>query len=162
MSDCALDGNNNGVLDVSRTNYAMVSAGAYNQAPTAFPQTVAANPAAPGDPVVGVPLTLDERVTAYKKVISQVGPLRLDVTSGRPLRDEVNALLVQDVVALNRRMISDPAALGLSGGAFATLDGVPAPVDGDRDGMPDFWETALGFNPAGDDHNTVFPGQRRR
>jgi autotransporter-associated beta strand protein len=158
MSDCALDGNNNGVLDVSRSNYSMVSAGAYNQAATPFPQTVAADPAAPGDPVVGVPVSMDNRLTAYKKVISHVGPLRMDVDPGRPLRDEVTALLVQDVVGLHRRIISDPDSLGLSGGSFATLNSVPAPRDSDRDGMPDYWEAAVGFNPAADDHNTVFPG----
>ena len=44
---------------------------------------------------------------------------------------------------------------GASNGGFGTLNSAAAPVDTDQDGMPDFYETALGWNPASQDHNTA-------
>ncbi|OYV04184.1 MAG: hypothetical protein CFE26_18260, partial [Verrucomicrobiales bacterium VVV1] len=44
---------------------------------------------------------------------------------------------------------------GVSNGGFGTFAASPAPVDSDKDGMPDFYETALGWNVATQDHNTA-------
>jgi hypothetical protein len=115
---------------------AQVTGTNYHRARAPFPQTS------------GVLVRLDDRLTAYKKVISQVGPLRMEI--GQPLRDAVNALLIDDVVAQRRRMISDERELGVAN----VLLSAPAPMDTDRDGMPDVYETALGWDPRTQDHNT--------
>lgn len=154
MADTALDGNANGVLDASRTNYGMVTATSYNQTPTAWAQTSLGNPA---NPVIGVPVTVDSRTLAYKKVVSQGGPLRMGLDPAHPLRDEITQKLMDELVAQDRNIIANPASLGLSTGTGqARLDTQPAPTDTDRDGMPDFWENALGGNPAAASHNLVF------
>ena len=152
LSDTALDGNNNGVLDVSKSNYAMVSATGYTQTAAVWPQTTLGNSTAS---VVGVPVTVTPRLTAYKKILSQTGAVRMEIGS-RPLRDEITALCVSRTAALQRGIISDPLELGLSTGtAFAALASAPAPADTDLDGIPDDWESAVGYNPAVADHNTV-------
>jgi autotransporter-associated beta strand protein len=156
MADSVLDGNNNGVLDVSKSNYAMVSSGTtYDAVATAWPQTV---DGVTGGAVIGVPVAVDARLTAYKKVLSQTGATRMEYDAARPLRDEISALCVARTAALQRGIISDPLALGLSTGtAFAVLNSTAAPRDTDKDGMPDIWENALGMNAAVQSHNTVFP-----
>jgi autotransporter-associated beta strand protein len=155
MSDSALDGNNNGVLDVSKSNYSMVSSGTtYDTATTAWPQTVNG---VTGGTVIGVPVTVDARLTAYKKVISQVGALRMEYDAARPLRDELTQLAVTRTSAMQRGIISDPISLDLSTGtAFAALNSAASLIDTDKDGMPDLWENALAMNAAVQSHNTVF------
>lgn len=153
MSDSVLDGNANGVLDSSRTNYGMVSSTSYDQVAAAWPQTV---DGVTGGTAIGVPVTLDARLTAYKKVISQAGATRMEYDAARPLRDEFTQLCVTRVVAQQRGIISDPLELGL-GSAFATLNSSTPPVDTDKDGMPDIWESALGMNANSASNNTVFP-----
>jgi autotransporter-associated beta strand protein len=156
IADSALDGNNNGVFDVSKSNYAMVSTGVlYDQAATAWPQTV---DGVTGGTAIGAPVTLDARLTAYKKVLSKVGAVRMEYDAARPLRDELTQLAVTRTAAMQRGIISDPLELGLSTGtAFAALNSATAPTDVDKDGMPDIWENALGMNAALASHNTVFP-----
>lgn len=152
MSDTALDGNNNGVLDVSRTNYSMVSATGYSQIATAWPQTTDGNLA---NPVVGVQVNAVPRPTAYKKILSQVGATRMEIGT-RPLRDEITQLLADRTAALQRTPISNPLELNLSTGtAFADLQSTAAPTDTDLDGMPDDWEEIVGYNKTTADNNTV-------
>ena len=152
MGDSALDGSNNGVLDVTRTNHAMVNSTQYNQVSTPWPQTIDGNPA---NPVIGVPVTLDSRNTARKKVLSQAGATRMEI-GPRPLRDEITQLCVDRTAAMQRGIISDPLELNLSTGtAFADLQSSPAPADTDLDGMPDDWEDAVGYNKAVANNNTV-------
>ena len=155
VGDSILDGNNNGVLDVSKSNYAMVSSGVtYDSVATPWPQTVNG---VTGGAVIGAPVTVDTRLTAYKKVLSQAGALRMEYDAARPLRDELTQLAVTRTANLQRGIISDPLALGLSTGtAFAALNSATAPTDTDKDGMPDIWENALGMNAAVQSHNTVF------
>ena len=152
MSDTAQIGGKGNPLQVTKKDYELTAGTLYQRQPAPFPQTLAADLAAPRDPVVGVPVTVDDRLTAYKKIISQAGALRLDADATKPLRDEVTTLLISDVVAQKRRIIQDPAELGLSRASTAAPDSKP-PIDTDHDGMPDFWEKALGWNPAADDHN---------
>jgi hypothetical protein len=154
MEDSVLDGNVNGVLDVTGTNYAIAS-GDYGKLTAAVPLTADFKPPGPSNPVVGLPVTVDDHLTAYKKVISAVGPLRLDVRSTRPLRDEVDALVVSDLVTQKHRHLNYQATdtTGIANGGFGTLASTPAPPDTDQDGMPDDWEKAVGLNPAVDDHN---------
>jgi hypothetical protein len=158
IDDCALDGNGNGQLDFTATDHALFSGEWYHRQTVPFPQTLAADPARPNDPVLGAPLQVDDRATACKKVISQVGALRMDLDPAKPLRDEVTELVVRDVVTQRRRMIADEAELAVSGKGFGTLRSSPAPADSDGDGMPDFWENTLGWNPAVADHNELVAG----
>ncbi len=158
MEDCALDGNINGVLDVTKTDFDMAS-GDYEKVTTPFPLTANLQPVTASNPIVGVPVTQDDHLTAYKKVISSAGPLRLDVKSQTPLRDEVDALVVEDLVTQKHRHLNYQQidANGLSNGGMGTLSSTPAPTDTDKDGMPDYWEKAVGLNPSLDDHNGQVP-----
>jgi autotransporter-associated beta strand protein len=152
MSDSALDGSANGILDVTRANYAMVNSSTYTQAPVAWPQTLDGNPA---NPVIGTPVTLDSRRTAHKKVLSKVGATRMEI-GPRPLRDEITQLCVDRAAVMQRGIISDPLELNLSTGtAFADLKSSPAPADTDLDGMPDEWEDALGLDKEVPNNNEV-------
>jgi autotransporter-associated beta strand protein len=152
MVDSALDGNNNGILDVSRTNYQMVSSTGYSQTASAWPQTLLGNPA---NPIIGVPVTVTPRLTGYKKIISQTGATRMEISS-RPLRDEITQLCINRAANLQRGIIADPLQLNLSTGtAFADLKSTLAPTDTDLDGMPDDWEEALGYDKTTANNNTV-------
>jgi hypothetical protein len=159
MNDCALDGNGNGKFDVTATDYDVIAGNLYHRQSVPFPQTQSADPARPNDPVLGVPVTLDDRVTAYKKVLSQAGFVRLDIDPAKPLRDEVTTLLVQDVMAQHRRIITNENDLAVSNHGLGTLRSAPAPADSDANGMPDFWEKTLGSNPNADDHNAELPSR---
>jgi len=46
---------------------------------------------------------------------------------------------------------------GLPNCGYGILNGGTQPADFDQDGMPDYWEETLGWNPAVDDHNTELP-----
>lgn len=144
VHDSILDGNANGVLDTSRSNYAMVNATGYTPVSTPWPQALQGSTS--GSPV-GTPVSTDPRSLAYKKVLSQVGATRMEIGS-RPLRDEISQLCVQRTANLQRGIIADPLELRLSTGTSqARLETSRAPTDTDLDGMPDFWESALGTNP---------------
>jgi hypothetical protein len=158
MEDCALDGNINGVLDVTKTDFDMAS-GDYEKVTTPFPLTTNFQPVSASNPMVGVPVTQDDHLTAYKKVVSLAGPLRLDVKSQKPLRDEVDALVIDDLVTQKHRHLNYQQidANGLGNGGMGTLSSTPAPTDTDKDGMPDYWEKAVGLNPNLDDHNGTVP-----
>lgn len=105
----------------------------------------------------GIPVTQDSALVAYKKIVSQGGPLRLDANHPNGLRDEVATELIRTLVTQQNDVISSVAATGASNGGYGTLNSTPAPTDTDRDGMPDFWETALGSNPNLDDHTNQVP-----
>ncbi|MCX7010415.1 MAG: hypothetical protein NTY53_24770, partial [Kiritimatiellaeota bacterium] len=129
VHDCAFASKGNSLVDALATDHDIIAKGSlYHKQPTPYPQTAAADPAAPGAPVLGVPVTLDDRLTAYKKVLSQAGPLCLEVDPAKPLRDETDALLVSDVATQHRRIISHEKELGLSDGGCGALKSAPAPV----------------------------------
>ncbi|MBC8095774.1 MAG: hypothetical protein H7Y43_08170 [Akkermansiaceae bacterium] len=140
-----MDDNGNGVLDFNsaKTGFALAS-GAYARSSTPFPNN-------------GIPVTIDDPLTAYKKVVSAVGPLRLEADPAKPLRDELNTILVRNVVTQRRHHVSSPAGTGAANGGFGFLNSTPAPTDTDRDGMPDFWETLTGGNPSVADNNAQVP-----
>jgi autotransporter-associated beta strand protein len=104
-----------------------------------------------------VPVTIDPPLTAYKKIVSRAGPLRLDALSGIPLRDEVDTILINNLVTLKRNHVSHENQTGASNNGMGFLNSTTAPTDADLDGMPDFWESTLGWNVAGQDHNTAMP-----
>lgn len=99
-------------------------------------------------------LAIDDPLTAYKKVISQAGALRLDASFDGGLHDEVDARLMENVTQLKRNHISSEDDLkGVGNGGFGTFSKTKALPDGDEDGMPDAWEAALRWNPRSKDHN---------
>jgi hypothetical protein len=63
-------------------------------------------------------------------------------------RDQVDSLVVADVKSLGKlgSLWTDQTATGLSNSGYGTLAGGTAPVDTDKDGMPDAWETKYGLN----------------
>ena len=144
LNNNRFDANRNGLVDGTDTGWGMVSGDVEH--------LIAAVVNA------GVPVTTDDPLTGYKKIVSAAGPLRLDVDVAKPLRDEVAALLITELVAQTHHHISSVANLtsyGVSNGGFGTLNSTAAPVDTDKDGMPDFWETALSSSATVDDHNHV-------
>lgn len=157
IADCALDGAGDGRLAATATDHGVVSSAAYIRAEQPFPRTLSADPTRRDEPEIGIPVRTDDRLTALKKVLSQVGPLDLALDPALaeqpPLRDAADTLLVQEVAAHRRHQISSEEELGLPGGGFGPLRSGVAFPDGDRDGMPDVWEMALGWDPAQDDHN---------
>jgi hypothetical protein len=64
-------------------------------------------------------------------------------------RDQVDSLVVADVKSLGKsgKLWTDQNATGLTNSGYGTLAGGTAPVDTDKDGMPDAWETKYGLNP---------------
>ena len=64
-------------------------------------------------------------------------------------RDQVDSLVVADVKSLGKsgKLWTDQNATGLTNQGYGTLAGGTAPVDTDKDGMPDAWETKYGLNP---------------
>jgi autotransporter-associated beta strand protein len=143
IDDSAMDGDGDGVLSVSKTGYALAS-GNYGVSATPFP-------------TAGIPVTIDDHLTAYKKVLSLTGPVRMDSDPSEPLRDELNTLAVNNVIQQRRFHVNAPGKTGVSGGGFGTLNSQPAPIDSDRDGLPDYWELSLGLSTNVDEHLTAVP-----
>jgi hypothetical protein len=154
LEDSIMDGNGTATPDITAEGYALIDKDQYHKSPKPFPQTLAADPAKPNDPIIGVPVKIDDRLTAYKKVISQVGPLRPDVTSPESLRDEVTTLLVNEVVQQKRRKLTHESETGLPNKGLGILESHPALPDTDKDAMPDIWEQTLGSDPAKYDANS--------
>ncbi|HEX8297309.1 MAG TPA: autotransporter-associated beta strand repeat-containing protein [Chthoniobacteraceae bacterium] len=145
LDNCRMDDNGNGVLDfnANKTGYSLAS-GSYITSPTPFPNN-------------GIPVTIDDPLLAYKKVLSNAGPLRLEADPAKPLRDELNTILINNVLTQKRHHVSSPAGTGASNGGFGFLNSAPAPLDTDQDGVPDFYETAVGWNASTADQNTALP-----
>lgn len=144
LTNSLMDNNGNGVLDGTDRGWS-IATGSYAKMTGAFARAT------------GVAVVQDPPLTAYKKVVSSAGALRLGVETGVALRDEVDTILFDNVAGQRPHHIAGVAETGAGNGGFGTLASLPAPADTDRDGMPDYWETAAGFNPTLDDHNTVFP-----
>ncbi len=114
--------------------------------------------ASPVARTAGTPVTEDANaILAYKKVVSACGPLRPDANPNRALRDELNTILTNNLVTQRRHRITY-GSLGGSGatnGGYGTLISSPAPLDTDQDGMPDYWEKAVGYSHTVANNNTV-------
>jgi hypothetical protein len=135
-----LDNNGNEVLDGVDRGYEIAS-GDYRVAP---------QPVAKGGALA---VSMDPPLTAYKKIVSAGGALRLDAQTAIPLRDEVDTRLIGNLTKLQRHHITNEVQTGASGGGMGTLNATPAPADSDADGLPDYWEWALGTDIKVDDHN---------
>ncbi len=159
LDDCLHDADGDGVLNGTDKGYAIVAGSEYNPAEGAPPgaqRYIRAGAPFPGS-TGNIVVTVDDPLTAFKKVVSNAGALRLDANHTGPLRDEVDTLLFNNVVTQTPSRISRESHLPVSNSGFGTLNSGTPPVDSDLDGMPDFWELALGSNPAVQDHNNVLP-----
>ena len=141
LDNCLHDADGDGLLNGTDKGYGIAS-GSYTTAAAPFAGSA-------------VPVTIDAPLLAFKKVLSKAGALRLDVAYAGALRDEVDAKMVNNVATQTRQHISKESSLGLTNGGFGTLNSTTAPTDTDKDGMPDFYETALGWTVAAQDHNTA-------
>jgi hypothetical protein len=125
-----LDGNGNGVLDVSDDTLGMVEG---------TPTLLAAR-------LPSADVTIDDPVIAYERVLAGAG-----VTV--PARDETDELLVSRVRTQTGDLIQterDLVAAGVGDLGYGTLpvERRPDDYDTDCDGMPNTWETASGLDPA--------------
>ncbi len=77
-----------------------------------------------------------EASSAYNKVLNQAG-------ASFPSRDAVDERIIQNVLNETGGIIDSQDEVG----GWPNLTSVHAPIDNDRDGMPDVWEIANGLNP---------------
>jgi hypothetical protein len=172
LDDCLHDADGDGLLNGTDKGYAIVEGVPY---PTGgnVPGTksyVQYSTPFPGAPVA---VTMDDPLTAYKKVMSSAGALRLDALYSGSLRDELDDLLIESIENQDSILVAkdtpvttnDPPSNGeaqlaaapynISNGGFGTLNPGTGPLDTDGDGMPDFWESTLGSSVTSPDHNDL-------
>ena len=70
-------------------------------------------------------------------------PLLATVGASLPMRDAVDARLIEHVRNLTGKLIDSQTEVG----CWPQLQSGTAPEDTDGDGMPDAWETSHGLNP---------------
>jgi hypothetical protein len=122
FEDNLLDGNANGQLDVSKSDWSMV--GTAEQLPARLPAPqVCTHSASEG----------------YEQVLERVG-------ATVPARDEVDAALVAAIRAQSGTKIQDESVLNVGAEGYGELAAGSAPADSDGDGMPDAWETQRGLS----------------
>ncbi len=85
----------------------------------------------------GASVKTDPASIALERVLTEAG-------ASLPKRDAVDERVVNDVRNRTGKIINSQADVG----GWPELRSAEAPVDGDRDGMPDAWETRHGLNPA--------------
>ncbi len=174
LDNCLHDSNNNGLVDGTDKGYSIVAGQPYPAAGTT-PGTVSYNKSA--TPYAGATgsatVNIDPPLVAYKKVLSNSGPLRLDAAYAGALRDELDSLLMTSVENQQSILVAKDSPLdandipssgeallaqapyNITNGGFGTLNSTTAPADADLDGMPNYWESALGWNGSVQDHNTA-------
>lgn len=126
------DNNQNGVIDGSEVPYNSSANGYPGIADEGFKQTPFPYPAA--NPVMSA-------AQAYQYIIEQAG-------SNYPRRDEVDGLLISEVASKGTQAsyVYRETDLPLGNGGLGQVFNAPAPLDTDKDGMPDAWEDANGLN----------------
>jgi hypothetical protein len=82
------------------------------------------------------PIANDDAWTAYHRVLADGG-------ASRPVRDEVDRRIVNDVQRRTGRIIDSQDEVG----GWPELAGRPASKDTDQDGMPDEWESRMKLDP---------------
>ncbi|HPN35604.1 MAG TPA: FlgD immunoglobulin-like domain containing protein [bacterium] len=109
-----------------------------------------------------VPIAQHSAEEAYAKVLQYAGAIL-------PKRDAVDARIIREVISGAASFEGsgyDPGNAKITGiidsqsqvGGWPDLVSLPAPTDGDHDGMPDFWENANGLNPTDpEDRNLLNP-----
>jgi hypothetical protein len=127
FEDNLFDGNGDGVLDATQNDWSMVEEPATRLS----------------ERLSSAPVAVDAAAVAYERVLAGVG-------ATLPLRDEVDALTIAHVRNQTGVLITTQADLvseGVSFDGYGTLASGTAPLDADRDGMPDDWETAHALDP---------------
>lgn len=82
------------------------------------------------------PIVTQDAQEAFQAVLQSGG-------ASLPRRDAVDRRMVEDVLKGTGRIIKSQNEVG----GWPELHGVAAPLDTDRDGMPDAWERSHGLNP---------------
>ena len=171
LDDCLYDNNNDGVLNGTDRGYDIVEGRPFPEAGTSPGTKSYYKSDVPFSGALKA-VTIDDSLTAYKKVLSSVGPLRLDA-GAVSLRDELDDLLIESVEIQKSIMVAKDSPVasdappsngeqllaneyGITNAGFGTLNSIAAPLDTDRDGMPDVWEMIVGTDPEVQDHNAVF------
>jgi Carbohydrate binding module (family 6) len=173
LDNCLHDSNNNGLLDGTDKGYGVVAGTAYPAGGTTPGSQSYEKSPAPFTGATGpATVAIDPPLTAYKKVISSSGALRLNASHTGAIRDELDTLLINSVENQESILLAKDTPLdandtpssgeallagapyNISNGGFGTLSSATAPADSDGDGMPNDWENALGWNSASQDHNT--------
>ncbi len=130
-----IDLNKNGLVDGANTGWAMFS-GTYTQT---------------NSPFTGPAATTESAATAYQRVLALSGamPWRRDANDQRIARTvrHQSGTLVDFVGAASQptEYITNAGYVGVRG--WPTLNSTAPPADADSDGMPDYWELAMGLNP---------------
>jgi pectate lyase len=140
-----IDPNKNGALDGTDTGWGMFNT---------FPYTVASSPY----PFPAV--TTNSAAVAYERVMAFVGASQV--------RDSVDLRLIGNVRAQTGQLVdavgpgdqlTDYVTNTINGTNYVfvrgwpTLNSTTPPLDADQDGIPDYWELALGWNPVAANNN---------
>ncbi|MEO5712743.1 MAG: autotransporter-associated beta strand repeat-containing protein [Luteolibacter sp.] len=151
------DNNGDGILNGTDKGYSIVEGSAYSAAESPPAATGAFRYYQSASAIAGstAGVTADAPLTAYKKIVSNSGALRLDANYTGAIRDEVDTILFNKLTTQTRAHVTRESDTGASAAGFGVLASTAAAVDTDQDGMPDYYEAALGWNAATQDHNTV-------
>ncbi|GFE87752.1 immunoglobulin domain-containing protein [Steroidobacter agaridevorans] len=114
-----IDLNKNGLVDGTDTGWSMFC-GSHARQSTAFDVP---------------PVASDSAGSAYLRVLTQGGAMPWR-------RDAVDRRIASTIRQQTGQIINNPSQVG----GWPTLASEAAPADADSDGMPDFWEAALGLN----------------
>ncbi len=104
-----------------------------------------------------VPITQHSAAEAYQRVLEYAGAIlpRRDAVDSRILQDVINGTATFEGTGYKKEnSLPDPSLIcGIvdsqkQAGGWPELFSLPAPEDGDHDGMPDYWENTNGLNPA--------------
>jgi pectate lyase len=140
-----IDSNKNGTLEGTDTGWAMFNGFPYTVAPSPYPFAA---------------VTTNSAAVAYERVLAFGGASQV--------RDSVDLRLVGNVRGQTGRLVdavgpgdqaTDYATNTINGTNYVfvrgwpTLNSTTPPADADQDGIPDYWELALGWNPAVTNNN---------
>jgi autotransporter-associated beta strand protein len=160
LSGNLIDNDGDGLLNGVDKGYSIVEGSLYDPAESPAPAPGAYRHYRSASAITGstAGVVTDSPLTAYKKVVSSAGALRLDASYTGTLRDEVDTILLTKLTTQSRGHVTRESDTGAANAGFGFLNSTPAPIDTDRDGMPDNYENALGWNSAVQDHNTTVTG----